>query len=367
MKVLHVIDRLTTGGAQKLLVTFGREAKLYEIQTSVICLGLETDGPVGRELLDIGIPVAYLPANSLLDLRRMWKFVVYLHSNRPDVIQTHLLYANVIGGLVGYLLGIPVIATFHSTGPDAWYSKGRDWLEAQVLKCLDRRVIAVGYKTAEAHQPRLGSKKIDIILNAVEHIDEINQAERSSIRKKITGNENGLILISAGKFSPRKAYGDLIRAFAVISIQFPQVTLVLAGDGVQRSELEGMSQSMGLSNSILFLGNRSDVPSIMAASDLFVSSSIVEGMPLVIMEAMMVGLPVVATLVGDIPLMVNADCGILVHPGKPEQLAKAVMSLLNDTEKLKAMGMQARNYALQNFSSSTWLNNLSVLYKEVIQ
>ena len=365
MRILQMIDILTTGGAQKLLVTFGLKAKLSGIQTQIVCLNSEVNSPVGQELQEMGLPVTYFPAPHLMDAKRMGKVALYLRKNRPDVIQTHLVYANIVGGLAGFATGIPVIATLHSTGQDAWNSKWQNWLEAQIMKRLDRRVIAVGYQTAVAHQHRLGGKKIDVIPNAVGLPVQITATERASLRREIIGDDAKLLLISVGKLRPAKAYDDLLRAFASLHSRYPQAVLVLVGDGDQRSDLEALSRTLELERSVLFLGNRTDVPYLLAASDLFLSSSVVEGMPLVVMEAMMAGLPVVATSVGDLPYMLTADCGILVPPSQPEQLANVAATLLEDEKKLKLMGMHAQEYAMHNFSSSAWLNKLTALYKEV--
>jgi len=361
-----MIDILTTGGAQKLLVTFGRDAAHYGIETEIVCLNPEEISPVGKELQEIGLKVIYFPADHLMDLNRLRKVKKYLRLNRPDVIQTHLLYANVVGGIAGFLAGIPVISTLHSTGPNPSDSKARNWVEAQVMKFFNRRVIAVGYKTAEVHQPRVMNKKIDVVPNAVGSPIILNESEKKVIRKEIMGDENRLMLISVGKFSPIKAYGDLIQAFALISPQYPQAILVFVGDGDQRLELMELSKNLNIENSIKFIGKRNDVPSLLAASDLFISSSIVEGMPLVIMEAMMAGLPIVSTSVGDLPFMVNQDCGILVPPSKPELLAIAIGTMLMDPDKMKVMGESSHKFAEDNYSSSTWMKRLIQMYSEVM-
>ena len=104
----------------------------------------------------------------------------------------------------------------------------------------------------------------------------------------------------------------------------------------------------------------------MSISDLFALSSIAEGMPLVVMEAMMAGLPVVATSVGELPKVINANCGVLVPPQQPDVLAAAILSILTDQPKLQEMGTCARQYALENFASSAWMEKLLALYREVI-
>lgn len=366
MRILHMIDILSIGGAQKLLVTFGHEIKKSSNQMDVLCLESEKYSPVGQELQAMGIPVEYFPSTRLFDIKRMASIVRLLRETKPDVIHTHLKYANIIGGLTGFLAGIPVVATLHSTGTSTPTSRVINWLEEMVLKIIDRRVIAVGLKTAEVHQHRLGNKKIDFIPNAVSESVTLTNSERSNIRREILGDETRLFLISIGRFSFLKARNDLIRAFVQIHSRYPQSVLVLVGDGDLRSEAESLTKSLEMEQAVLFLGNRNDVSHLMAASDLFLNSSIVEGMPLGVMEAMMAGLPIVATSVGDLPFMMEDDRGVLVPPSQPDLFAEATCKLLQDVEKMKTMGARAQQYAMQNFSSAAWMNKLLSLYGEVI-
>ena len=367
MRILHMIDLLTTGGAQKLLVTFGHEAKRCGVDTDIVCLNSEANSTVGRELQTMGLPVTYFPAPHLMDIPRMWKVGRYLRRNRPDVMQTHLLYANVVGGLTGAAAGIPVIATLHTTGPEAWHSALRSWMEAQVLKRLDRRIVAIGYKTAEAHQPRVGRKKIDVIPNAVRLPVQLTASERAAVRRDLMRQAAAKwLLISVGDFAPRKAFDDLLRAFARLKPRCPQAVLALAGDGELRAELEALSRSLGLEDSVHFLGNRTDVPRLLAASDMFLCSSVAEGMPLAVMEAMMAGLPIVSTSAGDLEYMLQPDRGIIVPLRQPEQLGQAAAALLEDEARMRALGQRARDYAMQNYDSSAWIKKLLALYQQVM-
>jgi L-malate glycosyltransferase len=366
MRILQMIDLLTTGGAQKLLVTFAQQAKLRGIDTDVLCLEAEEYSPVGREIQELGVTVTYLPAPHLLDLKRLFAIGKYLKKNPPDIIQTHLLYANVIGGITGFFAGIPVIATVHSTDPDSRIPKGYDWLEMQIMNHLDRRVIAYGYKAAEVHHVKLGKTKVDVAPYGVNLPAKITDQKRIQIRRTLVGDEARLILITVGRFSYPKAFNDLLEAFVTIRSRLPQAVLVLVGDGDLRNDLEQLTHSLGLDGSVVFTGIRDDIPQLLAGSDLFICSSIFEGGPLVVMEAMIAGLPVVSTSVGDVPYFLKPDCGVIVPPGQPLQLANASIDLLENTDKRKAMGAAGQKYAMVNLTSSNWADKLESIYSELI-
>lgn len=365
--VVHIIDSLPIGGAQKLLVTFAREAQKRSLRTEIICLKPVIDPQVGADLQDCGVPIIFFPANSLLNLVRLWKIIQHLRKTQPDVIQSHLTYANIIGGLSGYAAGIPVVATLHSAGQDRRYSKAREKLESWVMRHVDRRVIAVGSNTANAHKARLGSQKISVVLNAVHAADTLTPAERSVIRQEIIADAPNTLLISVGRFSTVKAYDDLIRSFEIVHRADAQTVLALVGDGIMREPCEKLAADLHLSDSVKFLGRRGDVPRLLQASDLYVSSSVVEGMPLAVMEAMSAGLPIIATSVGDLPEMICPECGVLVPAREPKRLAEAIMTTLSDRQKMREMGNNARQYAAANFSSAVWMDQLMTIYAEILR
>lgn len=363
--IVHIIDSLPIGGAQKLLVTFAREAQKRSLETEIICLKDAVDPQVGADLQACGVAITFFPANNLLNLARIWNITRYLRYMKPDVIQSHLTYANIIGGLTGYAAGIPVVATLHSAGQDRHYSKARVKLESWILRHVDRGVIAVGSNTANAHKPRLGSQRISVVFNAIYEEDTLSPAERLVIRQEIMADDQKTLLISVGRFSPVKAFDDLIRAFEVAHRVDNQTVLALVGDGIMREPWKKLAADLQLSDSVKFLGSRGDVPRLLQASDLYVSSSMVEGMPLAVMEAMSAGLPVVATGVGDLPDMINPACGGLVPAGQPQQLAEAILATISNRQKMRDMGEHARQYAVDNFSSAAWMDKLMAIYAEI--
>jgi L-malate glycosyltransferase len=366
-RVLHIIDLLSIGGAQKLLITFSIEAEKYPLDVEIISLHTAIHQSVVSDLEARGVKISYFPARKLLDPVRFIKILKYIKTTQPDIIQTHLTYSNILGGLAGLFAGVPVIGTLHSSGKDRRYSKTRETLETWVLRLFTYSVVAVGNKTAAAHFPRLGKNKIRVIENGISDFLQLSEEERQTIRHELVGNKNVSIIVTVGRLSPVKGYEYLISGFKIIHTQFPNTKLVFVGDGQLMRDLKTQASSLQLEDSIHFLGDRSDVPSILAASDIYINSSVIEGMPLAVMEAMAVGLPIIATDVGDMPEMVTDDCGIIIPAKNPERVASAAIELLTHPEKLEVMGRHARELAERNFSGSAWLDKLLSLYDEAIQ
>ena len=364
-QVIHIIDSLSIGGAQKLLVTFGMEAKKRGLQTRVISLQPPVENHVSAELKALGVQIDYFPAKGLLNLPRIWSIFRYLQKQQQQVVQTHLMYANFIGGLAAFLAKTPFIATLHLAGDDKRFSKFQILLENWVLRYFASRILGISSLTTEFHQHRFGKKSVTTVLNAAPDFLPVSSSRAMDLRESLA-LKDARVVIAVGRFSPQKAFDDLIRAFAIVHRQYPNIVLLLVGDGKMRLTWEELARDLQLSDFIRFAGSRNDVPDLLSISDVFALSSIAEGMPLVVMEAMMAGLPVVATSVGELPKVINDKCGILVPPQQPEVLAAAILSILTDQPKLQEMGACARQYALENFASTAWMEKLLGLYLEVI-
>jgi glycosyltransferase involved in cell wall biosynthesis len=362
-RIVHVIDSLAMGGAQKLLVTFAHEAQHRSIQCEIISLSSTVDPHIESELNASGVILSPFLAGRLLDPGRLQRISHHLRQNKPDLIQTHLTYANIIGGLAGYACGIPVVGTLHSAGNDRRYSRLRKSLESWVLRSLDQQAIAVGSQTALTHGPRLGKRNIQVVDNAVDEINPLTDNEREAIRSEWLDDPDGIIIISVGRFSAVKAYDDLLRAFKIVRQANPNTFLLLVGDGRMRPEWEKLAADLNVTEAVSFLGMRDDTQKLLCASDLYASSSIIEGMPLSVMEALAAGLPVIATQVGDMPAIIHPEHGILVPPRQPDRMAGEILQLLADRHRMQEMGKHARRFAEANFSRAVWFDKLLSIYE----
>jgi len=358
-----MVDSLAIGGAQKLLVTFASASRERDdLRLTVISLGRDQSTPIPAELRTLGANVYSLPSRKLRDPRRFMRLVQCLRQADADVLQTHLIGSNILGVGAGRLSGVPVISTLHSAGRDPKrHHAGRFLAETMALRHGARDVVAVGHAVAQVHQPRMPRKPIIVVPNAVEAIPRLTPAERLSVRRELVGDPQRRVLISVGRLAAPKGYSDLLCAIAQLRATNPDATLVLVGSGSLQEQLEGEITRLGLSDAVILLGARDDVPRLLGASDLFVSSSHWEGLPLSVLEAMSAGLPVVATCVGDVARVVGS-AGIVVAPHAPEELAAAVRAMLDDPIRLRTCGATARAVVESCYTPSVWLERLVALY-----
>lgn len=367
MRVLQMIDTLFTGGAERLQITFAEGVQSKDVDLTVVSLRA-IDSHYPDLLKSLGATVHILPAPKLLHPQRMWALWKLFRSGKYDIIHSHLGYANILAGFIGRLAGVPVVSSLHNTSVyEAGQHRLQVVLETLALRFAASRVIAVGYAVADAHRARLRGKHIEVIPNAVSLLPPLTEEERIAVRTAIMGDPTRSLLISVGRLWPQKGYFDLLDAFTEIRKTYPRAALAIVGSGDLYDELSTRINTLGLEADVFLLGKRTDVPKLLAASDLYVSASHWEGLPIAVLEAMSAGLPVVATTVGDVPRAVVEGTGLVVPPQAPQALANAVCSLLGSPETLRASGVAARTHVTAVYGVENWVNRLLSLYHDVLQ
>jgi glycosyltransferase involved in cell wall biosynthesis len=363
VKVVQVIDSLRVGGAQSLQLTFAHEARRRSIETVVVTLRANPDSSLPEQLRALGARVETVAGLGLLDPRQILSLARLLRRSGCDVVHTHLLYSNVVGILAGRLAGVPTVATLHDP---RLYTRGQRGLRQRIETLALKRahaVEAVGTLIAEAHQRRLPGVRLHVIPNAViTSASPLGPEERESRRRQLslTGQP---VLIAVGRLIPEKAYDDMLRAFALVRERHPEAVLLIVGNGVLRAELERLAAELSLAPSVRFLGQRTDVIELLQIADVFLSSSLSEGRPIALLEAMTCGLPLVVTGVGEVAPTV-ADAGIVLPPAQPARLAAALLELLSQPQRRDELGSLARARVIAEYSAETYMDRLLRVYRE---
>ena len=367
IRVAVVIDSLKVGGAQRLIAAYAASAAAHGLDPVIITLR-EGGAPfILESIRTAGVRVIPLPSPSLFNLQRWQKLVELLKEERVDLVQTHLIYSNILGALAAHRADIPVIATLHSTTVRGdWKSRILKRMENYCLRSYATRILAVGKVVADFNQENYGDRTIDVIPNGIPRPNLPEFPDRERLRKEIMGNHSGSLIITVGRFSRAKGYEDMIDAFHMLSQRAQQPKLLMVGAGSHVESIREQIGNLNLNQSVILAGEREDVHQLLALSDVYASSSHREGLPLAVLEAMMVGLPVVATSVGDIPNVVTKETGVVVPPHRPELLAAALEDLLQNPEKRRAMGKAAHRRAMDEYSVDAWMRRHLDLYRDVL-
>lgn len=216
----------------------------------------------------------------------------------------------------------------------------------------------------EIHYP---AAKLELMHNSVD-IDRFQELpDRCEARHLLRLPQDASILVCIASLEQQKGHRYLIQAMRRVQAAFPRVQLLLVGDGSLRQTLQTFVAAKGFGRTVHFMGRRNDIPTILAAGDLFVLPSLWEGLPLVLAEAGIAGLPAVATSVDGTPeIIIDGVTGLLVPPANSELLAEAIIALLHDPTRRLEMGKQARAIVKKQFSMSSVAERMGSLYLSLL-
>jgi glycosyltransferase involved in cell wall biosynthesis len=333
-KVLVLIKCMGYGGAEQLVVSTIRHGDRERFDYEVAYV-LEDRDALVPQLRDAGVVVHSLGARGSHDLRWTRNLRSVLVRNDFDVVHSHLPYAAAFGRLVATTLGSP--------RPALVYTEHGIWdrmalavkAMSRVTERLDDRLLTVSEAAREALPPAL-RRRARVVYPGIElePIDEARrrkQDHRRAVRAELGLAEGELLALTVANLRWQKGHDILLRAAKSVTSRGLPVRFVFVGDGPRRRELELQRASLSLDDQVLFLGDRDDVPRLLAAADLFVLPSRFESLGLALIEAVCSGLPVVATAVGEIPnLGLEVGGALVVPPEQAEALAEALESLVRD-------------------------------------
>ncbi|WP_238758259.1 glycosyltransferase [Rubinisphaera margarita] len=354
IRICHVSMCLSTGGLERLLVEFARRRNRSQFET--IFVALDQIGQPAAEIEALGCKVISLKDQSggrfakWAGLRRLFL------DHGIDVVHSHNTYAHFYATPAARAAGIPVaINTQHGRGCGHHWKQRLHFLLANRLA---DRVLAVSEDSARIcrGQDRLSQRKIEPLWNGI----DVN-------RFAYSGPVDEPHAISVARLSPEKDFPTLLKATRIVADRHPDFRLTLVGDGKERDSLEQLAAELNLGGTVTFLGERSDIPELLAKSAMFVSSSSTEGISLTLLEAMAVGLPIITTSVGGNPEIVTPDVtGYLVPPAEPEQLAGAICGHLERRDTWKSMGTVARHQVEQKFHIDRMIREYESLYRSLM-
>lgn len=367
VNVLYLITEFNVGGAERVVERLATQISKRRHRVLVACL--YDPGPVADEIIAAGIPVVNLGMRGKSDLRVIYRLFRLVRTERIQVIHSHLFHANLLAALVGKLASIPVIiATRHSVDIGGM---NREWLNHWTGHFCDA-VVAVSKEVyeAELERSRTDPSKVVIIPNGVqvEAFAPVDLHELEQLRKQWGLDPDAPLIGTIARFDKPKGHSYLLDAIVGILEQFPDAKVLLVGDGPRRSQMEEKAEALALSNSIVFTGIRHDIPRILALLDLFVLPSLWEGLPMVALEAMAAGRPVVATHVGGVPeVVLDGVTGLLVPPRDPVALTEAIVRLLHAPGLRRQMGQAGRERVAQHFSMEQMVERTQNLYEHLLE
>lgn len=331
LQVVHIISGLLHGGAETVLQ---RLATAPGNTVGHTVVSMTSEGVMGAALRDAGVEVVALDMQGVAgSLRGLWRLYRLLRSRRPDVVQTWMYHADLIGGLVARLAGIRAVAwgvrnSGVSLGESSRSSRVTAWFCARVSGFVPGVIVACARRAAEVHR-RWGyqADRVLVVPNGYDlSVWHPDADQRQALRTEWGVPDDAVLIGCVARWNPLKDHGNLLAALALALRSCPQLRCALIGLGMSRdnAELIGLARHYGLLDHLIFLGRRDDVPLLMRALDVHVLSSKAEGFPNVVSEAMASGAACVVTDVGDAADIV-AGHGWVAPPQDAAALGQAIV------------------------------------------
>lgn len=325
--ILHFINGLEVGGAETQLLRILPELEKYH--ENMVCCA-HGRGPIGKLLEEKGIKVHYLDLKNIFDFFAIKKFREIIKNYPPDIMVTYLIHADLCGRVLGKLFGIKKIVSSKRGALLQW-----EWLS--FFDRLTKKLVAhylVQTETARKewmNKLKLPEKKFTIIPNGIDIEKFRCEIDKKEKKEQLEIKENSIVITCISKLRRGKGHVILLEAFEKFYQYNNNATLLIVGDGEKEEELKNSLINLSSKNNIKFLGNRSDVSEILSISDVFVLPTEKEGMSNAIIEAMVVGVPIITT---DIPenrdILENKKTGILVPVNDSGSLFENIKLLVSD-------------------------------------
>lgn len=363
IKIIHIMQSLEIGGLENGVMNLVNNADYEHFEYLICCL--KKEGCL-KERLRKEVKVVSLFTKEGFDCFQSLKLARLFTKEKPHVIHTHGWGGGFLSGVVGAkIAGVPVV--IHGEHGTLYIDKKRRAIAQKLLFNFTDKVITVSndLKYQLIKNLRIKPSKIVPIINGVDtkkFKPDFNTAVSKKIELKL--EKECFIVGTVGRLVSIKDYETLIYAAKTVLSKIPNTKFVFVGDGPLRKQLENLSSSLGLNNHIMFLGERGDTAALLNAMDLFVLTSLSEGLSNTILEAMAVARPIIATKVGGNPEIVkDGITGILIAPRNPKELADSIINLSANRELCRNLGDSGRNLINEKFSLQRMVQEYGDLYK----
>jgi glycosyltransferase involved in cell wall biosynthesis len=352
--VLHLVQDLNSGGLEQIIraITTRLDPGKWRVEVWALAGG----GAIADAIGDAGVTVRILSLKNCYSPVSILSLAQRMRAVRPAIVHTHGYFADTLGRLAAIAAGVPVrITHLHTT------FHGLSFVNKLVDRILNRFTAAI---IVISRGVRRSFEQAGYDMSAAVKIPNGVDGATFSPVSPPPGPPSILCVAS---LSPQKGHRYLLDAMTLVAAECPDARLMLAGDGPLRKELEQQGAALGIAARVTFLGRRTDIPALLHQAHLLVLSSVREGVPVSVLEAMACGIPVVATRVGGLAEVVEEGVtGLLVEPRDPAALARAIIAVCRDAAGREAMGKAGRQRFEQVFTVEQMVGGIQKLYERCL-
>ena len=372
-RIAYMITPVTFGGCERVSMNYLRVAdrERFDIAPILFIRPWEDEPLFAAKLKSMGysfhsVPVSMTLTGDYLRLVRAVRMVLaILRLHKIDLLHTHGCFADVVGCIASRITRLPHIATSHGFINTEKKLRLYNRIDCLALR-FSERIIAVSEGIRhDLVTTGVRPERVTVIPNAVGAGTPVNGNGR--VRQLLGLGREETIVGYAGRLSVEKGVAYLLEAAGILKGRGERFKLLILGDGPERGVLEEMTRMKGIADMVIFVGFQADVEKWLAGTDIFVLPSLTEGTPMALLEAMSLGLPVLATAVGGVPVMVRHGAnGLLAAPGDPQSLSEALSLLLRDPPLRRKLGLAALDFTKTRYDIIGWRDRIEIEYASLL-
>ncbi|MBU0600448.1 glycosyltransferase family 4 protein [bacterium] len=370
IRIMELKRSWTMAGPESLILSVAKKINKVLFDPLVITFGLPktpSQPTLYQIAKSINLKAVDLPSKSKYNPSIIAKVLSLIKEYDINIIHTHDFKSNLIGLITALLYKKPLITTIHGRLSTPFRVRIYESIDSLLIRFFDKVVVGSNdLKEKLIKKWKISPQKIELIHNSVDILRFNLPLDSDRIKAEFKIKEDEIIVTTIGQLKKEKGVEYLLAAVPKVIEKFKEVRFLICGEGEYKEELIKLAEKLNITKNVIFTGYYDDLSQVLGVSDLFITPSLMESLPIVILEAMCAGLPIIGTKVGDIPFCINSKNGLLIKPKSSEEISKALIKLLTNKEKLKEMGKESRNLVKEKFSDEVMVKKIEGIYLSLI-
>lgn len=367
--LIHVISAEDVFGPEKTVINECLALRGSDWQARIVNLWNTDDTPISRKVREAGIAYDCLPSNGKLDLGAIRALAALLAAQPDTVAHSHGYKADLYTLLAARRAKVTALTTAHGWTSENAKVRMYERLQAFLWRFFDQVICVSESYRRLARGAGVPARKLTVVHNAIRSTYQAQAGDaRRRARAALGLAEDAQVVAIIGRLGIEKGHRLFVDAAARLRPKFPSARFLIAGEGAQRADIEAQVAQLGLQDTVRLLGHRNDLPAIYPALDVLAMASLREGLPNVLLEAMLHGVPGVAMAVGGIPEVITQGVdGLLVPPGDLGLFTEALSGLLADDTRRATMGRKAIGKVRDGFLFDARMKRMLEIYEAGLQ
>jgi glycosyltransferase involved in cell wall biosynthesis len=374
INILYLIASLFPGGAEKLLLSTLKYLDKKKFSPFVCCTKQEGSlAPIVREM---GIPIYSINMKSLMDVKALKRISKIIRTNNIDIIHSNFVDIDIAARILSFLLRVKCASTFHSALEGKEYETYR-WKIKFFLSRITANLLPVELiadsdfvRSIYIDKHKFSQKKFTTIHNFCDEKSMEIKGDFDPLKKRgeVGLNADDIVFINIARLVEEKYQEKLIENIAQAQKTNDKIKLLIVGSGSLEPHLKTMILDNNLNDVIKMLGYREDIAELLSLSDVFILSSKKEGLPIALLEAMLLAKPVIATNVGAISeAIINRKSGILIEISRIEELSEIILESAENISTMRKLALEAQKHYFEKFNSDRYMSKLEELYLRMME